>query len=416
MAKIDNFTFVDLFAGIGGFRIGLERNGGKCVAYSEIDKNAIAVYKDNFDISSETEIGDITKFNGKIECDIVVGGVPCQPWSTAGLKRGFDDERGRLWIDTIKFIEINLPKAFIFENVKGLSDPRNKESLGYIITSLTNLGYEVHSKLVNAFEYGIPQNRERIFIVGILKKYKVRDFNFPKKSEQVKNLNNYLKLGEPGKRVIKLPLKSRGHHLAGDSNKGNFFTLSDIRDGDNCIHSWDLMKTTKRQKSICITILKNRRKKIHGAKDGNPLSFKQLKYIIEDLEKSELDKLVALGILKKVGGKYEFVNSKNSSGINGVYRLYLPTSIVYPTITKTGSKDFLITKIPKNITKETIIAEVIKKKNYRALTVKEAGSLQSFPSKMKFRVEDEIAFGLLGNAVPVLVVEKIMYELYKSIK
>jgi DNA (cytosine-5)-methyltransferase 1 len=416
MDNIKKFTFVDLFAGIGGFRIGLERVGGECIGFSEIDKSALVVYKENFDTISEIEIGDITQFNDLIECDIVVGGVPCQSWSSAGLKKGFDDARGKLWIDTIKFVENNKPKGFIFENVKGLADPRNKESLFYIISSFEKLGYEVHTKLVNAFEYGIPQNRERVFIVGISIEHKRNDFFFPKNAKLIKNLNTFLKLGEIDKQKISLPVKSRGHHLAANSNKGNFFTLSDIRDGENCIHSWDLTKTTKRQKVICLAILKNRRKKIYGVKDGNPLSFKHLKNIILDLKKSELDKLVTLGILKKVASNYEFVNSKNSSGINGIYRLFLPTSLIYPTITKTGSRDLLITKVPENLSKKSIISDVIKKRNFRSLTVKEACSLQSFPSSMKFPVKDEIAFGLLGNAVPVLVVEKIMFELKKCLK
>lgn len=411
----DAFCFVDLFSGIGGFRIGLENNGGICVGYSEISKNALKVYKDNFKTEGEIEIGDITKFDNRVECDIVVGGVPCQSWSSAGLKRGFDDDRGRLWLDTIKFVENNQPKGFIFENVKGLADPRNKDSLLYIINNFERIGYKVEYKLINAFEHGIPQNRERIFIVGIRKDKLIKTFEFPENKKFIYNLNTYLCLSNDKDKKYKLPVKSRGHQLANSSNKGNFYTLSDIRDGDNCIHSWDILVTTERQKDICLLLLKNRRKKLYGKKDGNPLTLAQFKYLKKDITKKELNELVKMKILKKIGIKYDFYNSKNSSGIDGVYRLYLPNSLVFPTITKTGGKDFIVTKTPKDLSKINVIKEVLFKKNYRAITVKEANHLQSFPKKMKFNVNDDVAFGLLGNAVPVLVVEKIMKKLIESI-
>ena len=116
------FTFVDLFSGVGGFRIPLEKLGGKCVAYSEIDKNAIEVYKRNFNTSHETFLDDITSVKTAPKCDLIVGGVPCQAWSVAGKKKGFDDPRGKLWKDTIRVVKKAKPKAFIFENVKGLYD------------------------------------------------------------------------------------------------------------------------------------------------------------------------------------------------------------------------------------------------------------------------------------------------------
>src|SRR5690606_10052133 len=101
--------------------------------------------------------------------DLIVGGVPCQSWSVAGKMKGFDDPRGKLWMDTIRVVELNTPKAFIFENVKGLMDPRNRANLDLIETSFRKLGYAVQSKLLNSYDFGLPQNRDRIFIVGIRK-------------------------------------------------------------------------------------------------------------------------------------------------------------------------------------------------------------------------------------------------------
>ncbi|MFH7028765.1 MAG: DNA cytosine methyltransferase [Heteroscytonema crispum UTEX LB 1556] len=134
------FTFVDLFAGIGGFRIPLEELGGICLGYSEIDKEAIKVYQNNFirDTTIESAyLGDITNLNKlPFEIDLLVGGVPCQPWSIAGKLQGLEDARGKLWIDVFRVVKANQPKAFIFENVKGLTEPRNRKSLEYIINNL----------------------------------------------------------------------------------------------------------------------------------------------------------------------------------------------------------------------------------------------------------------------------------------
>nr|WP_228060909.1 MULTISPECIES: DNA (cytosine-5-)-methyltransferase [unclassified Coleofasciculus] len=150
------FTFVDLFSGIGGFRIPLEELGGKSLGYSEIDKEAINVYKKNFISylnSDEINLGDITTLNQfPFEVDILVGGVPCQPWSIAGKSGGFNDSRGRLWFDVIRLVENNKPKAFIFENVKGLTEPRHRKSFELIIHKLKNAGYEVKYQILNSYD------------------------------------------------------------------------------------------------------------------------------------------------------------------------------------------------------------------------------------------------------------------------
>jgi DNA (cytosine-5)-methyltransferase 1 len=106
-----DFTFIDLFAGIGGFRIALEVSGGKCVGFSEIDKTAIETYKKNFDTTGEIEFGDISKVTSVPRVDVVVGGVPCQSWSVAGKRKGFDDPRGKLWFDAINFVKKSEPKV-----------------------------------------------------------------------------------------------------------------------------------------------------------------------------------------------------------------------------------------------------------------------------------------------------------------
>ncbi len=165
------FTFVDLFSGIGGFRIPLEELGGNCLGYSEINKEAIKVYQKNFIRginAEEAYLGDITNLHQlPFEIDMIVGGVPCQPWSIAGKMQGLQDPRGQLWLDVFRIVQLNKPKAFIFENVKGLTEPRNRVSLEYILNNLTSSDYVVKYQVLNSYDFGLPQDRDRVFIVGI---------------------------------------------------------------------------------------------------------------------------------------------------------------------------------------------------------------------------------------------------------
>ncbi len=178
------FTFIDFFAGIGGFRIPLEKLGGKCLGYSEIDKEAIKVYQQNFIgyyNGEELNLGDISQINELPKnVDLFVGGVPCQPWSVAGKLKGFNDPRGQLWFDVIRLVENYQPKAFIFENVKGLTTGKNKNKLEYLVTQFEQTNYIVKWKVINSYDFGIPQNRERVFIVGI-RKYQdnCQNYQFP---------------------------------------------------------------------------------------------------------------------------------------------------------------------------------------------------------------------------------------------
>ncbi len=178
------FKFIDLFAGIGGFRLALQNLGGKCVFTSEWDEYAKKTYRANF---GETPFGDITKEFTKSyipnEFQVLCAGFPCQPFSHAGLKKGFEDTRGTLFFDVADIInrriENNNPIDVIFlENVKGLRNHDKGNTLKVIIKTLNNLGYEVNHEILNSKNFGIPQNRERIFIVAWLKEKK-KKFKFP---------------------------------------------------------------------------------------------------------------------------------------------------------------------------------------------------------------------------------------------
>ena len=426
--KNQNFTFIDLFSGVGGFRIPLEKLGGKCLAYSEIDKHAIDVYKNNFDTENEIFLGDITKVKSSPKADLIVGGVPCQAWSVAGKKKGFDDPRGKLWEDTIRVVKKNKPKVFIFENVKGLYDPRNKDSLKLIISEFRKCNYEVNHKVLNAYDYGLPQNRDRLFIVGIKNSIK-HDFNFPfpvKKSKLLAKMIDGLEINKnylDKKKFIpknlfgeKIPF-SRNRFQKNDE-LNDFFIFCDTRDGHTTIHSWDLVKTTNLEKKICLTILKNRRKKIYGEWDGNPLSFKSIKDLVPETTKMILSNLKKKNILtQEEDGRYELMNTKNSAGINGVYRVFLPQSDIFSTITATENRDFIATKSiagknPEEY-KSKFIEEIFLKKKFRLLTGRETARLQGFPNNFKIHPNDKIAKKQFGNAVPTNVVYYLVREVIK---
>lgn len=181
------FTFIDLFAGIGGFRIALQSLGGKCVFSSEWDANAQKTYFYNF---GEIPYGDITKESIK-NCipdgfDVLCAGFPCQAFSIAGYRKGFEDTRGTLFFDVAEIIKRKRPKAVFLENVKNLYTHDNGKTFAVIKATLEELGYVVYHKVMNSMEYAnVPQNRERIFIVCFDPKQvkNHHQFLFPNKTE-----------------------------------------------------------------------------------------------------------------------------------------------------------------------------------------------------------------------------------------
>ena len=170
-----HFKFIDLFAGIGGIRIPFDELGGQCVFTSEFDKFAQKTYAANF---GEKPSGDITLIDEKDipEHDILLAGFPCQAFSHAGLKKGFEDTRGTLFFDIARIVSHHRPKAFLLENVKGLRGHDKGRTMKTIIKTLNEMEYYLHVEVLNAKHFGLPQNRERIFIVGFKNPV---NFNFP---------------------------------------------------------------------------------------------------------------------------------------------------------------------------------------------------------------------------------------------
>ena len=173
----DSFRFIDLFAGIGGIRLGFESVGGKCVFSSEWDEQAVKTYTANF---GEVPAGDITKINAHDipDFDILLAGFPCQPFSIIGDKEGFNHEtQGTLFFDIERILIEKMPSAFMLENVRNLTAHDGGNTFRVIVKRLKALGYNVHTKVLNALDFGVPQKRERIIICGFIDNV---DFNFPR--------------------------------------------------------------------------------------------------------------------------------------------------------------------------------------------------------------------------------------------
>jgi len=198
MGKI---TFIDLFAGIGGIKIAFENAGFECVFSNDFDDYCKITYDVNFSglfgKGKEMFLGDIAKISTKNipKADVLTAGFPCQPFSIAGYREGFGDKsgRGNLFFEIVRILKDNKPKAFLLENVKNLKSHDNGNTIKIIYQELEKLGYRVTDKVLNTLEYGnIPQNRERIYIVGFLSPEHFSKFQFPEKINLTKNIKDCL--------------------------------------------------------------------------------------------------------------------------------------------------------------------------------------------------------------------------------
>lgn len=166
--------FLDLFAGIGGFRLGMEAAGHKCIGFCEIDRFARASYKAIHDTGGEIELHDIKTVSDEFiqsigHVDVICGGFPCQAFSIAGNRRGFEDTRGTLFFEIARFASILKPRILFLENVKGLLNHDKGRTFETILQTLDELGYNVEWQVLNSKDFGVPQNRERVFIIGHLR-------------------------------------------------------------------------------------------------------------------------------------------------------------------------------------------------------------------------------------------------------
>lgn len=229
------FKFIDLFAGIGGFRIAMQNLGGKSVFSSEWDKYSQITYKANF---GEVPFGDITKEETKRHIpngfDILCAGFPCQAFSIAGRRGGFEDTRGTLFFDVAEIIKKHKPKAFFLENVKGFFNHDKGRTLETVLNVLRNdLKYFVPDpQIINAKNFGVPQNRERVFIVGFREDLKINDFKYPEPTDDTKTFADVKEKHGVSVRYYMSTqyLDTLRKHRARHESKGNGFGYEIIED------------------------------------------------------------------------------------------------------------------------------------------------------------------------------------------
>lgn len=425
--------YIDLFAGMGGLRLGFEQGfkekgfQTECVMTSEIKPYAIDILNHNF--NHNLMVGDITKVKEDDipEFDVLLGGFPCQAFSTAGNRRGFEDTRGTLFFDVARIIKAKKPYAFILENVEGLvtHDLENKtdkigKTLKVILKTLEDLGYMVSWKVLDAKYFGVAQSRKRIFIVGTLDD-KVSLENFSKKE---------VKLGdilEKGKDTVDSDFtRCLLSHFSENYLYGK--AIKDKRGGKNNIHSWDIGlkgEVSKEQKCLLEELLKQRRYKKWAEEigikwmDGMPLTLSQIStFYKHDNLKEMLDDLVKKGYLRLEHPKEE-VEVIGRNGKPKKERQYDESKPKGYNIVA-GKLSFEFSKIldPNDIAPTLVATDVSKlgvidNNGIRTLTLREGLRLFGFPESYSLDILSQESksinkgFDLLGNTVVVSVVREV---------
>ncbi len=410
--------FIDLFAGIGGIRKGFEiacaEHGlnARCVFTSEIKSHAVKVLQQNH--PEEPVYGDITKIDEKQlpDFDFLLAGFPCQAFSAAGKRLGFQDTRGTLFFDVERILKEKKPYGFVLENVEGLVNhdkEKKTDKIGRTLTTilehLNQLGYKVSWRVLNAKDFGVPQERKRIYIVGTKKDFPdLKNFSI-----SVKTLDAVLEKGLPtvNSKFITLLLK----HYSISELYGK--SIKDKRGGASNIHSWDFElkgSVTVRQKELLSAIFKARRKKIWAEQigidwmDGMPLTVEQIKTFFDDENlENMLDDLVEKGYLKKE-------HPKRKIGMQRVQDDSLPKG--YNIVT--GKMSFEVNKIlnPAGVAPTLVAMDmqrlyVVDKCGLRMLSLREGLRLFGYPDDFKFDVSREDGYDLLGNTVVVPVIANV---------
>lgn len=410
--------YIDLFAGIGGIRLGaekaLDKHGieGCCVLSSEIDEKACETYALNFGEKPEGDIKQITEIE---PFDFLLAGFPCQPFSYAGKKRGFGDTRGTLFFEIERLLEKYRPKAFLLENVRGLKTHDKGRTFETIINKLQNLGYGTVDLLLNSSDFGVPQNRVRLYILGIYGTTPQMSLvtnlgasNSHKYKDSLEQLNMFASSEYP-KTTVGDILESKVseeyncssefieqlHSVMGDDlSKLHGYRLIDYRGGQS-LHSWELGKKGKcspEEINFMNLLIQNRRKHSFGIdQDGKKLTLEQIKtFYKEDDILSVIDSLKEKGYLKEEKGKFNPVCGNMSFE---VFKFLDPNSI---SITLTSSDANRLGVVQNNIP--------------RRITPRECARLQGFPDSFIVNPTDSSAYKQFGNSVSVPVIEAVVSD------
>lgn len=426
MAK--EIRFIDLFAGIGGIRTGLSQaleDAGyipKCVMTSEIKPYAIKVLRDNYE--QDNIVGDITQVDASSipDFDILCGGFPCQAFSSAGKRQGFADTRGTLFFEVERILREKRPKGFILENVEGLVNHDGGKTLKVILSKLLELGYHINHKVLNSSNFGVPQDRKRIYIVGTFNEIpNLENFEYSSKT-----VGDILEVGQPTERTPFIDTLLS--HFSINELYGK--SIKDKRGGVSNIHSWDLEikgPVSKEQKELLNTILRERRKKKWAQElgidwmDGMPLTYNHIRSFYPHPKLQEmLDDLVQKGYLK-------FEHPKRKIAVTDIFgststRRQQDTSLPKGYNIVAGKLSFPISKVmsPTEIA-PTLVAMDMQKlyvadgSGLRKLTLREGLRLFGYPEHYKLDVIEKDGFDLLGNTVAVPVIKAVCERLIKAL-
>lgn len=411
--------FIDLFAGVGGIRIGVTEAfksfgiDSKCVLSSEIDENACKTYQLNF---NENPSGDIRLITESEPFDLLLGGFPCQPFSYAGKRMGFGDTRGTLFFEIERLIEKYRPKAFLLENVRGLYTHDGGRTFETIISKLKGLGYGTYDLLLNSSNFGVPQNRVRLYIVGILggkpnmtlmtdlgaadsHRFKSELSLFDNQSIERKKVGDILETNVDEKYYCSEDFQERLRKATGgDLSKLHGYRMMDYRGGQS-LHSWDLGLRgycSEAEKNFMTLLIQNRRKPEFGRnQDGKKLSLEQIKTFYKNNDIFEvMNSLIEKHYLKEQDGKYSPVCGNMSFE---VFKFLDPDSI---SITLTTSDSNRLGVIQNN--------------RARHITPRECARLQGFPDTFKLHPLDQYSYKQFGNSVSVPVITAVMKDFISS--
>lgn len=431
--KNNKIKFIDLFAGLGGIRLGFEQACKErgietdCVMTSEIKPYAVETLKHNH--HHENFVGDIFKVKNEDipSFDFLFGGFPCQPFSAGGKRQGFADTRGTLFFEIERIIKYHQPEGFILENVEGLvkHDLENKhDSIGRTLSTIIyklekELEYQVSWKVLDSVNFGVPQSRKRVFIIGT-KSYKVSLDNFVPKFQVIKDI------AEKGKETLDTPFtKKLLSHFTIEELYGK--SIKDKRGGVNNIHSWDIGikgECTKEQIILLNKLFKERRKKHWAGEigidwmDGMPLTLNQIKTFAPSANlfesynlKEMLDDLVQKGYLRFEHPK-KLIKEETENGVVSS-RVYDETKPKGYNIV-TGKLSFEVNKIlnPNDIAPTLVATDMVKivipdGNGIRRLTIREGLRIFGYPENYEIPVKERFAYDLLGNTVAVPVVKAI---------
>ncbi len=412
--------FVDLFAGVGGIRLGFEQAmkelgiQAKCVLSSEIDKYAQETYALNFD---EKPQGDIYQVKDVPEFDFLLAGFPCQPFSYAGKQKGFVDTRGTLFFEIERFLQENQPRGFLLENVRGLTTHDHGRTFNTILEHLKKLGYGVSYVILNSSNFGVPQNRVRVYIVGIRNEQPKLTLSSDLGAADSHKFMQHLAQRSIFERVehkvvldiledapskkydcseafvqsLLREIKGAVEDLAG-------YRMIDHRNGKS-LHSWELGikgKCSQDEMDFMNALVANRRKKHFGAhQDGKKLTLEQIKTFFDHPNLSQImDSLIKNGYLKEVDGKFNPVSGNMSFEI---FKFLDPQSISITLVTSDAHK-----------------LGVAHKGRVRHITPRECARLQGFPDTFRCHPDDVHAYRQFGNSVSVPVVRAVVLDLFKT--